>query len=57
MMKRDAALEVLARKYPDGIVVAVFQSAFDWMPHRMRWGWRSAAPKKRSSCLMAMAAC
>lgn len=40
MMKRDAALEVLARKYPDGIVVAVFQSAFDWMvirPHPLNY--------------------
>ena len=39
-MKRDAALEVLARHYPDGIVVAVFQSAFDWMgirPHPLNY--------------------
>lgn len=40
MMKRDAALEVLAGRYPDGIVVAVFQSAFDWMairPHPLNY--------------------
>lgn len=40
MMKRDDALEALAGKYPDGIVVAVFQSAFDWMvirPHPLNY--------------------
>ncbi len=40
MMKRDAALKVLARHYPDGIVVPVFQSAFDWMgirPHPLNY--------------------
>ncbi len=40
MMKRDAALRVLARHYPDGIVVPVFQSAFDWMvirPHPLNY--------------------
>lgn len=40
MMKRDAVLKVLARHYPDGIVVPVFQSAFDWMgirPHPLNY--------------------
>ena len=39
-MKRDQALAVLARHYPDGIVVAVYQSAFDWMnirPHDLNY--------------------
>ena len=39
-MKRDAALSVLARHYPDGIVVPVYQSAFDWMairPHPLNY--------------------
>lgn len=30
-MKRDAALSILARHVTDEIVVAVYQSAFDWM--------------------------
>ena len=36
MMKRDEALRVIAEHYSDGIVVPVYQSAFDWMvirPH------------------------
>ena len=40
MMKRDEALAVLAAHYPDGIVVPVFQSAFDWMairPHPLNY--------------------
>lgn len=40
MMKRDDALRVLAKHYPDGIVVPVFQSAFDWMvirPHPLNY--------------------
>jgi phosphonopyruvate decarboxylase len=39
-MKRDAALKLLARHYPDGIVVPVFQTAFDWMqirPHPLNY--------------------
>ena len=39
-MKRDAALKVLAERYPDGIVVAVYQTAFDWMnirPHSLNY--------------------
>ena len=39
-MKRDEALEVLADCYPDGIAVAVYQSAFDWMkirPHPLNY--------------------
>jgi sulfopyruvate decarboxylase subunit beta len=40
MMKRDDALRVLAKHYPEGIVVPVFQSAFDWMvirPHPLNY--------------------
>ena len=40
MMKRDDALRVLAKHYRDGIVVAVYQSAFDWMgirPHPLNY--------------------
>ena len=40
MMKRDQALRVLARHYPDGIVVPVYQAAFDWMairPHPLNY--------------------
>ena len=40
MMQRDAALSVLAEHYPDGIVVPVYQSAFDWMairPHALNY--------------------
>lgn len=40
MMKRDKALEVIAGIYPDGIVVAVYQSAFDWLairPHPLNY--------------------
>lgn len=39
-MKRDAALRVIAKHYPDGIVVPVYQSAFDWMvirPHALNY--------------------
>ncbi len=39
-MKRDEALQVLARHYPDGIVVPVYQTAFDWMairPHPLNY--------------------
>ena len=39
-MKRDQALEVLAQRHPDGIVVAVYQSAFDWIgirPHDLNY--------------------
>ena len=40
MMKRDEALTVLAAHYPDGIVVPVYQAAFDWMairPHPLNY--------------------
>lgn len=40
MMKRDQALQVLARYYPDGIAVAVYQTAFDWIrirPHDLNY--------------------
>ena len=39
-MKRDQALQALARHYPDGIAVAVYQTAFDWMqirPHDLNY--------------------
>ena len=31
-MKRDMALEVLKKHVTDEIVVAVYQTLFDWMP-------------------------
>lgn len=40
MIKRDQAFQVLARHFPDGIVVPVFQAAFDWMairPHPLNY--------------------
>ena len=40
MIKRDQALKVLAGHYPDGIVVPVYQTAFDWMairPHPLNY--------------------
>ncbi len=40
MMKRDAALRILAKHIPDQIVVAVYQMAFDWMhirPHPLNY--------------------
>lgn len=40
MIKRDQALEALASHYPEGIVVPVFQAAFDWMairPHPLNY--------------------
>jgi sulfopyruvate decarboxylase subunit beta len=40
MMKRDQAFQILARHFPDGIVVPVFQAAFDWMairPHPLNY--------------------
>lgn len=40
MMKRDKALEIIAAEYPDGIVVSVYQSAFDWLairPHPLNY--------------------
>lgn len=51
MMKRDQALRVLADHYPDGIVVPVYQSAFDWMairPHRLNF-WCTGAMGQASS--------
>lgn len=39
-MKRDQALEVLAKHHANGIVVAVYQSAFDWIeirPHELNY--------------------
>ena len=40
MMKRDQALRVLAHHYRDGIVVPVYQAAFDWIairPHPLNY--------------------
>lgn len=40
MLHRDQALKALAAHYPDGIAVAVYQSAFDWMrirPHPLNY--------------------
>lgn len=40
MMKRDQALRILARHFANGIVVPVYQSAFDWLairPHPLNY--------------------
>ena len=40
MMKRDQALSVIAIRFPEAIVVPVYQSAFDWVnirPHPMNY--------------------
>ena len=40
MMKRDEVFRILASHYSDGIVVAVYQSAFDWInirPHPLNY--------------------
>jgi|TARA_B100000959_G_C14949643_1_gene611370 phosphonopyruvate decarboxylase len=54
MMKRDEALKVLAERYPEGIVVPVFQSAFDWMgirPHPLNYVCTGAMGQASSHAL------
>ena len=59
-MKRDQALEALAEHYTDGIVVPVFQSAFDWMqirPHALNYLCTGAMGQASSHALGVALAC
>jgi len=54
MMKRDQALQTLAEHIPDAIVVAVYQSAFDWMkirPHPLNYVCTGAMGQASSHAL------
>ena len=60
VMKRDEALRVLSRHYPDGIVVPVYQSAFDWMgirPHPLNYLCTRAMGQGSSHALGLALAC
>ena len=55
MIKRDQAFQVLARHFPDGIVVPVFQAAFDWMairPHPLNYLCTGAMDKHPHTLLV-----
>jgi len=59
-IKRDKALEVLAEHYPDGIVVPVYQAAFDWMgirPHPLNYLCTGAMGQGSSHALGLALAC
>ena len=59
-MKRDHALKVLAQHYPDGIVVPVYQAAFDWMairPHPLNYLCTGAMGQGASHALGLALAC
>ena len=59
-MKRDQALRVLSQHYPDGIVVPVYQSAFDWMgirPHALNYLCTGAMGQGSSHALGLALAC
>ncbi|MFT5112858.1 MAG: sulfopyruvate decarboxylase subunit beta [Parasphingorhabdus sp.] len=59
-MKRDQALTALAEHYADGIVVPVFQSAFDWMkirPHALNYLCTGAMGQASSHALGIALAC
>ena len=59
-MKRDEALRVLSQHYPDGIVVPVYQSAFDWMgirPHPLNYLCTGAMGQGSSHALGLALAC
>jgi len=59
-MKRDAALRILSRCYPDGIVVPVYQAAFDWMairPHPLNYLCTGAMGQASSHALGLALAC
>ena len=60
VMKRDEVLRVLSRHYPDGIVVPVYQSAFDWMgirPHPLNYLCTGAMGQGSSHALGLALAC
>ncbi|MEM7171709.1 MAG: thiamine pyrophosphate-dependent enzyme [Pseudomonadota bacterium] len=59
-MKRDQALKTLADYYPDGIVVPVYQAAFDWMgirPHALNYLCTGAMGQASSHALGLALAC
>ncbi len=59
-MKRDQALRVLSQHYPDGIVVPVYQGAFDWMgirPHALNYLCTGAMGQGSSHALGLALAC
>ena len=59
-IKRDKALKVLAEHYPDGIVVPVYQAAFDWMgirPHPLNYLCTGAMGQGSSHALGLALAC
>ena len=59
-MKRDHALKALAQHYPDGIVVPVYQAAFDWMairPHPLNYLCTGAMGQGSSHALGLALAC
>ncbi|HCK76051.1 MAG TPA: thiamine pyrophosphate-binding protein [Gammaproteobacteria bacterium] len=59
-MKRDQALRMLSQHYPDGIVVPVYQSAFDWMgirPHPLNYLCTGAMGQGSSHALGLALAC
>ena len=59
-IKRDKALKVLAEHYPDGIVVPVYQAAFDWMgirPHSLNYLCTGAMGQGSSHALGLALAC
>ncbi len=59
-MKRDQALRVLSEHYPDGIVVPVYQGAFDWMgirPHPLNYLCSGAMGQGSSHALGLALAC
>ena len=59
-IKRDEALKVLAQHYPEGVVVPVYQAAFDWMairPHSLNYLCTGAMGQGSSHALGLALAC
>ena len=59
-IKRDKALKVLAQHYPEGVVVPVYQAAFDWMairPHPLNYLCTGAMGQGSSHALGLALAC
>jgi len=59
-IKRDKALKVLAQHYPEGVVVPVYQAAFDWMairPHSLNYLCTGAMGQGSSHALGLALAC
>ena len=60
MMKRDDALRIIAGRHGDGIVVPVYQAAFDWMgirPHDLNYLCTGAMGQASSHALGLALAC